>query len=197
VVDPVETMLTPELVLQAYRSGYFPMADLPSGRIDWYSPDPRAIIPLESFNIPRSLQKFLRRNPFEIRADTSFRSVVERCSQRAETWISKEIISVYSELHEGGFAHSVEAWSENRLVGGLYGVALGSAFFGESMFSEASNASKATLVWLVNRLRERAYSLLDTQFMNNHLVQFGTIEVPRDEYLAMLRSALGREARFP
>jgi leucyl/phenylalanyl-tRNA--protein transferase len=196
VKDAGRDKLTAQLVVQAYRAGFFPMADAALGEIHWYSPDPRAIIPLDQFNIPRSLQRFLREGHFEFRVNTAFREVMEKCATRTETWISNEIIRVYSELRDGGLAHSVETWHEGSLVGGLYGIALGGAFFGESMFSEVSNASKSALVWLVSRLRERNFVLLDTQFLNDHLVQFGTIEIPKSEYISLLQSALKVDASF-
>lgn len=185
-----------EFLIGAYRHGFFPMADAKDGSISWYSPDPRAIIPLGAFIVSRSLKQVLQKNLFEIRVNTSFEEVVRRCAERAETWISGKIIEVYTELHHKGFAHSVESWHQGSLVGGLYGVALGGAFFGESMFSRMPNASKVALVHLVGHLNRRGFTLLDTQFMNEHVRQFGAIEIPRSVYLERLAEALARSATF-
>ncbi len=182
--------LDPEFVVQAYRAGFFPMAESRTGPISWYSPDPRAIIPLDGFRIPRSLRQSVRKGTYEIRVDTAFADVIRACAEREETWISDEIIRVYSALHEQGVVHSVESWLEGELAGGLYGVSIGGAFFGESMFSRARDASKVALVSLVSRLRERGYILLDTQIINTHVLQFGAIEVPRAQYLELLAQAL-------
>ncbi len=188
--------LDPLFVIAAYRAGYFPMAESRKGRILWYSPDPRAIIPLDTFHTSRSLRQRLRKGSFDIRTDTDFSSVIAACSEREDTWISDEIIRVYTALHTMGFAHSVEAWEGTSLVGGLYGVAIGGAFFGESMFSKTADASKVALVSLVQRLRERRFLLLDTQFMNEHLKQFGTAEIPREKYLHILSEALAVSTTF-
>lgn len=189
-------VLDPEFVVVAYRNGYFPMADSRTGSISWYSPDPRAIIPLTTFKISRSLRQVVRKELFDIRVDTSFQEVIQACAQRKETWISDEIIRAYSALHSGGLAHSIEAWQGPDLVGGLYGVAIGGAFFGESMFSKVSNASKVTLVHLVRLLMDGGFKLLDTQFVNVHLKQFGVCEISRTSYLKMLRSAVEVVAEF-
>jgi leucyl/phenylalanyl-tRNA--protein transferase len=162
----------------------------------WYSPDPRAIFPLDSFHIPRRFRRRLKQLPFELRIDTQFTQVMQGCSQRKDTWISEEFVYVYSQLHSLGFAHSVEAWLEGNLVGGLYGVSLQGAFFGESMFSLVSDASKFCLVHLVRRLREKGFTLLDTQWLTPHLASFGAIEIPRKEYLARLELALEIDAEF-
>lgn len=188
--------LTPALLVRAYRAGFFPMADSRQGRIRWYSPDPRAVIPLETFHVPRSLQRTIRRGRFEVRVNTAFEDVIRACADRPETWISGEIIRAYEALHALGLAHSVETWREGRLVGGLYGVALGGAFFGESMFSRETDASKVALVALVERLRERGFVLLDTQFLTPHLARFGAVEIPRAEYLRRLDEALPLDCRF-
>lgn len=188
--------LDPDFVLMAYCYGYFPMAESQDGPVGWYSPDPRAIIPLESFSMSRSLKQVLRKHLFEIRYDTAFENVIRSCAAREETWISEEIVNVYCELFKRGFAHSVESWSKDALVGGLYGVAIGGAFFGESMFSSVSNASKIALAHLVARLKIRGFALLDTQFMNAHLRQFGTMEISREEYLDRLQNALSVETFF-
>jgi leucyl/phenylalanyl-tRNA--protein transferase len=182
--------LDADFVVMAYCHGYFPMADARSGRISWYSPDPRAIIPLEDFNISRSLKQALRKRIFDIRIDTAFDQVIRSCAGREETWISNEIISVYTELHRRGLAHCVESWHNGKLAGGLYGVAIGGAFFGESMFSHMTNASKVALVHLVDRLKRRGFRLLDTQFMNEHMRQFGALEISRASYLKLLAEAI-------
>lgn len=165
-------------------------------QIGWFSPDPRGVIPLEDFHIPHGLRKVLQKEPFTIRIDADFPAVIAACADRAETWISGEIRESFTELHYQGCAHSVESWQNGELVGGLYGVALGGAFFGESMFSRVSNASKVALVALVERLRDRGFTLLDTQWTNPHLEQFGCREIPRDDYLHRLDAALRVETTF-
>jgi leucyl/phenylalanyl-tRNA--protein transferase len=188
--------LDPDFVVMAYCNGYFPMADPRTRVISWYSPNPRAIIPLDTFSIPRSLKQRMRRRPFDIKRDTAFAQVIRRCAEREETWISDEIIRVYTELHERGFAHSVEAWDGDVLAGGLYGVAINGAFFGESMFSRQSDASKIALVHLVDHLNARHFGLLDTQYINSHVSQFGAVEIPRSSYLLLLSDALHRKTQF-
>ena len=190
-----EPSLDPETVLGAYCVGDLPMADPQTGAIEWYSPDPRAIIPLETFNVPRSVRRTLRRGLYELRVDTAFDAVIRACAARQETWISGEIVDLYRMLHAGGFAHSVEAWQGGDLAGGLYGVAIRGAFFGESMFSRKPDASKVSLVRLVDLLRASGFVLLDTQFLNEHLKQFGACEISRERYLELLASALQKEAR--
>lgn len=189
-------MLNPDAIIDAYCNGYFPMADSKAGDISWYSPDPRAIIPLDAFKASRSLQRLIRKRAFEIRVDQSFSEIIDSCADRADTWISTEIINAYTVLHDRGLAHSVESWQGSELVGGLYGVAIGGAFFGESMFSRVSNASKVALVHLVDTLRLCGFSLLDTQFMNEHIRQFGTVEVSRSAYLKQLSMAVSLDRRF-
>jgi leucyl/phenylalanyl-tRNA---protein transferase len=191
-----ERDLDPEFVVAAYCAGYFPMAESRTGPISWFSPDPRAIIPLDGFRIPRSLRQSMRKGMYEVRTDAACAEVIRACAEREETWISEEIIQVYARLHERGVVHSVESWQEGRLLGGLYGVSIGGAFFGESMFSRARDASKVALVSLVSRLRERGYLLLDTQFINNHVLQFGAREIPREQYLKLLARALTVETSF-
>jgi leucyl/phenylalanyl-tRNA--protein transferase len=191
-------MIAPETLLKAYAGGWFPMAVAP-GEIRWYSPDPRGIIPLDTFHVPRRLTRALRAGRFEIRVDTAFRDVIVACSTREDAdgnWIDQEIIDSYVNLHALGHAHSVEAWRDGALAGGLYGVAIGGAFFGESMFHRAADASKAALVVLVDRLRARGFTLLDTQWVTDHLLQFGAIETPRRRYLRLLDAALKRDAAF-
>lgn len=194
--------LTPEILLGAYAIGVFPMASDHDDRIiRWIEPPRRGIIPLDRFHVPRSLKKTIRRGLFELRVDTAFARVIQSCAEptpdRPRTWLNPELIALYTELHRRGHAHSVETWQDGRLVGGLYGVALGAAFFGESMFSRTRDASKAALVELVHRLRAGRFALLDTQFLTEHLQQFGAIEISRLEYQRRLRAALVREAGFP
>jgi leucyl/phenylalanyl-tRNA---protein transferase len=189
-----------ELLLAAYASGWFPMAD-EEGAIAWYSPDPRAIIPLDTFHASSRLLRLVRQRTFRIEVDAAFARVIRACAEadrdgEAGTWISEEIIESYCALHEAGYAHSVETWADDRLVGGLYGVALGGAFFGESMFHMAANASKVALVALVERLRTRGFTLLDTQWLTDHLRQFGTVEIARAEYLRRLDSSLRKTVSF-
>jgi len=191
-------MIEIDALLSAYTSGWFPMAVAP-GEIRWYSPDPRGIIPLDTFHLSRRLMRTLRQPRFEIRLDTSFRAVIEGCAAREDAdgdWIDGEIIESYCALHERGFAHSVETWQDGVLVGGLYGVAIQGAFFGESMFHRVNDASKAALAGLVDRLRTRGYTLLDTQWVTGHLAQFGAVEVPRRRYLRLLDDALKVDASF-
>jgi len=191
--DNVE--LTWQLLLNAYASGYFPMAEThDSEEIFWFYPEKRGIIPLNAFHIPASLAKLCRKKPFTITTDKAFSDVIRACAEigasRKETWINDRIIALYCELHENGYAHSVECWQGGALVGGLYGVAIHGAFFGESMFSRVPNASRVALVHLVALLSTAGYALLDTQFVNDHLKQFGVVEIPRRKYLAMLKQAL-------
>ena len=191
-------MIAADALLSAYTSGWFPMAMAP-GDIRWYSPDPRGVIPLDTFRASRRLARSLRQRRFEIRIDTEFRTVIRACAGRVEAdgnWIDEEIIDSYCALHERGFAHSVETWQDGVLVGGLYGVAIQGAFFGESMFHTVTDASKAALVALVDRLRARGYRLLDTQWVTDHLAQFGAVEIPRRRYLRLLEEALNVEATF-
>lgn len=193
------TALTPKLLLSAYANGIFPMAVGKGREIGWFSPDPRAIIPIdEQFHIPHGLKRTLRKNLFEITISRSFEEVILACSTvHGETWISKEIIESYVELHRLGFAHSVEARIDGRLVGGLYGVHLRGAFFGESMFHQVTDASKVALVALVERLRRGGFIILDTQWSTPHLEQFGTVEIPRDDYLILLTRAMAQDCEFP
>ena len=191
-------MIPVDALLNAYASGWFPMAVAP-GDIRWYSPDPRGVIPLETFHVPSRLARTLRKHPFEIRVNTRFRDVIEGCAARTDdegNWIDGEIMDSYCALHARGFAHSVEVWRGADLVGGLYGVALGGAFFGESMFHRVSDASKAALVALVERLSARGFVLLDTQWVTDHLLQFGAVEITRRRYLRRLDEALAIDATF-
>ena len=187
--------ISAELLLTAYRRGIFPMAD-PDGAMAWYSPDPRGVIPLEEFHLPHGLRRTLAKGLFEVRINTAFGSVMEGCANRKETWIDGRIKQSYQELHRLGFAHSVEAWQGDVLGGGLYGVALGGAFFGESMFHTVTDASKVALHALVQRLRQQGFGLLDLQWVTPHLANFGAREIPRSEYLRQLEVQLERRCSF-
>ncbi|MBA2432600.1 MAG: leucyl/phenylalanyl-tRNA--protein transferase [Chthoniobacterales bacterium] len=188
-------MIAPEILLQGYRLGVFPMA-MEDGLIEWFSPDPRGTLPLELFHVPHSLQRVVRKGVFEVRIDTCFERVMRRCAERSETWINDEIIASYTQLHELGHAHSVETWREGKLAGGLYGVSLGGAFFGESMFHEVTDASKVALCALVDRLRARKFILLDTQWLTPHLEQFGVTEISRRHYMHLLGRAVTLQREF-
>jgi leucyl/phenylalanyl-tRNA--protein transferase len=188
--------IDPEFLCTAYRHGYFPMADPKTGEIGLYSPDPRTIFELDTFHVPRSLKLTLKKKLFDIRINNKFEEVMRACAQREETWISEAIIKSYIRLHNIGIAHSVETWKDGMLVGGLYGVAIRGAFFGESMFSKMKDASKVALVHLVMRLNEKGYTLLDTQFTTPHLRRFGAREIPRSEYLLRLEEALTTPCSF-
>jgi leucyl/phenylalanyl-tRNA--protein transferase len=195
-------VLTPHRLLRCYASGRFPMAD---GRDDptvyLVDPEVRGIIPLDRFHVPRRLARTIRKGGFEITVDRDFRAVIEACAEatadRPSTWLNDELIELYDALARMGHAHSIEVRRAGRLVGGLYGVALGSAFFGESMFSRERDSSKVALVELVARLRAGGFTLLDTQFVTDHLRQFGAIEIPRAAYLLRLKAAIARPAAFP
>lgn len=191
--------IDPHMLIAGYSQGIFPMAQ-EDGHIFWYDPDPRAIIPLDTFYIPRRLRRTVRSGKFEIRYNYNFRAVMEACAEpapdREETWISRELIEVYTTLRHMNLAHSVESWRDGKLVGGLYGVAIRGLFAGESMFSRESDASKVTLVHLVERLRAGGFVLLDTQFITTHLSQFGTVEISREEYKERLTHAMLVRAVF-
>jgi len=197
-VQKQTSLLAPPLILHGYTRGIFPMAINRHGDIGWFSPDPRAIIPLdERFHISHGLKRALRKPNFEITIDRDFESVIQSCATvHGDTWISEEIAVNYCELHRLGWAHSVEVWSEGKLAGGLYGVAIGGAFFGESMFCRVTDASKIALVSLVEHLRSRQFVLLDTQWTTPHLEQFGTLQIPKKEYLKLLREAVKLEQRW-
>jgi leucyl/phenylalanyl-tRNA--protein transferase len=188
-------MIESELLLQGYRLGVFPMA-MEDDSIAWFSPDPRAIIPLENFHVPHALRRVARKKLFEIKIDNRFGDVIRACAKRKDTWINQEIIESFEHLHQLGHAHSIEAWSQNKLAGGLYGVAIGGAFFGESMFHRVTDASKIALVALVEHLREKKFALLDTQWTTPHLQQFGVIEISRDQYLTSLERAVELPRKF-
>jgi leucyl/phenylalanyl-tRNA---protein transferase len=194
-------MISSPLLVSAYSSGWFPMA-VDDGEIRWYSPDPRGVIPLETFHVPSRLERVIRSNKLAIHIDREFEAVIRACAEidRQDndpgTWINAEILESYVELYKLGIAHSVEAWQQDRLVGGLYGVALGGAFFGESMFHHVTDASKVALAALVERLRARGFRLLDIQWVTPHLEQFGAVEISRRRYLKHLADALSVEAEF-
>ena len=194
--------LTPDILLEAYAAGIFPMAESADDpELFWVDPNRRGIIPLDAFHLPRRLRRVLRRASFVVRVDTAFTAVMQGCAEASETrpstWINDEIIRLYSALFARGNAHSVECWHGEELVGGLYGVSLGAAFFGESMFSRVTDASKVALVYLVACLRQGGYRLLDTQFVTPHLAQFGAIEISRARYHRLLAEALRYRADFP
>jgi len=197
--DPFAIDLTPELIIRAYAAGIFPMAeDAGSPDLFWVSPEMRGIIPLDGFHISRSLRKTLRTHPYDVRVDTDFDATIEGCAtageDRRSTWINPAIRRLYGELFRRGMVHTVEVWDGDELVGGLYGLALGAAFFGESMFHRRTDASKIALAHLVARLRAGGFMLLDTQFITPHLASLGGIEIPRSTYEAALSEAIGHSA---
>ncbi len=193
--------LTPELILKAYSRGLFPMADnAEADEVYWYDPEMRGQLPIRALHIPRRLRKTARKMPYQVTFNAAFSDVVQGCSDiyvnREETWINAPIREAFESLHWAGYAHSVEAWKDGELVGGLYGLAIGGAFFGESMFSLSDNASKIALIHLCAHLDHQGFTLLDTQFVNEHLKQFGVYEVPRDEYLLKLGKAVQQDVQF-
>jgi leucyl/phenylalanyl-tRNA---protein transferase len=195
-------LLTPELVLSAYSIGLFPMAnDRHDPVIHWIDPLHRGVLPLEGFHVPRSLRRTIRRGRYRLTVNRAFAAVIEACAEataaRPRTWLNDDMIRLYVALHERGHGHSIEAWDDERLAGGLYGLAIGAAFFGESMFCRATDASKVALVELVARLRIGGFTLLDTQFVNDHLKQFGIEEISRTAYKARLKAALAGDAALP
>ncbi len=193
--------ITPDLLIRAYRAGFFPMAEArEADRLYWLDPELRGVLPLDGFHLPRRLRRTVESGMFTVTVDRDFAGVIAGCAEAApgrdDTWINPEIETLFTELHRRGVAHSVESWRDGALVGGLYGVALGGAFFGESMFSQASDASKVALVHLMARLRLGGFVLLDTQFVTSHLGRFGAIEIPRDRYKQRLAEALEAPARW-
>jgi leucyl/phenylalanyl-tRNA--protein transferase len=193
--------MTPELVLRAYTAGVFPMAEHASDPdVFWVDPEQRGVLPLDTFHVPKRLRRTWRQQPFRITVNMAFDQVIEACAEprpgHPETWINGPIREVYGTLHRRGFAHSVECWEDDELVGGLYGVAINAAYFGESMFSRRTDASKLALIYLVERLRERSFLLLDTQFVTEHLRHFGATEIPRAAYHRNLAYALSQPASF-
>lgn len=194
--------LTPELLLRAYAAGIFPMAeDARDAEVFWVDPEQRGVLPLDGFHLPRRFRRTLRQELFHVRCDTAFAEVVRGCAEprpeRPKTWINDEIVRIYTALFDLGYAHSVECWHDGALIGGLYGVSLGGAFFGESMFSRVSDASKVALAQLVARLKLGGFRLLDTQFVTAHLRRFGAIEIPRRRYRRALAEAISVDAYFP
>ncbi len=196
IEDILAGKLYPELILWGYKNGIFPMADDRTGEILWFSPDPRGIIPLHKLIIPRTLRSTIRKGVFKITINQAFEEVIKSCSARPHTWINDKIIENYIELHKTGYAHSVETWFEGKLAGGLYGVAIGSAFFGESMFHRVKDASKVALIGLIYHLRNQGFTLLDTQWLTPHLARFGGIEIPREEYLSLLKKSIDKPNTF-
>jgi leucyl/phenylalanyl-tRNA--protein transferase len=199
--DPFAVELTPELIVRAYRAGIFPMAeDAGSDDLFWVSPQLRGVVPLDHFHVSRSLRRTMRNAVFEVRVDTDFDAVIEGCAEPAEgretTWINAEIRRLYGALFKRGMVHTVEVWDGTGLVGGLYGVSLGAAFFGESMFHRATDASKIAMAHLLTRLSAGGYRLLDTQFITDHLKTFGGIEIPREDYELRLAAALRHQGDF-
>ena len=195
------TTITPQVLLKAYSAGIFPMAESATDpALYWIEPDERGVIPLNGFHISTSLRKAVRKQNFEIRVDTAFDDVINSCAEktgdRDVTWINHRILKLYTQLHKMGCCHSVESWRDDKLVGGLYGVRIGAVFFGESMFSRADNASKVALVHLVARLNAGGFKLLDAQFLNPHLAQFGTYKIPKKEYRPILEEALDGSGDF-
>jgi len=188
------TIIPPDILLDFYRRGVFPMAM--DGELRLFSPDPRGVIPLEKFRIPHGSRKVLRDPAWKVTVNAAFEEVVLGCAEREETWIDETIFGSYAELHHLGHAHSVEVWRDGELAGGLYGVALGAAFCGESMFSRVAGASKVALASLVEHLRGRSFTLLDTQWVTPHLEKFGACEIPRSEYLEQLAKAVERKTSF-
>ena len=195
------TTITPQVLLKAYSAGIFPMAESATDpALYWIEPDERGIIPLNAFHVSTSLRKAVRKQIFEIRVDTAFEDVIKSCAEktgdRDVTWINHRILKLYTQLHQMGCCHSLESWMDGNLVGGLYGVRIGAVFFGESMFSRADNASKVALVHLVARLNAGGFKLLDAQFLNPHLAQFGTYTVPKKIYRPILEEALDGTGDF-
>ena len=193
--DPLE--ITPSLLLRAYANGVFPMSESSnSDEIYWVDPKFRGIIPLEAFHVSRSMRRFVRKGGFDVSINSDFLETVKACADREETWINPEIMDLYQTLHRLGYAHSVEVWQSGVMVGGVYGVSIGGAFFGESMFSRATNMSKVALIWLVARLKAGGYTLFDTQFITDHLASLGGIEISRSKYHERLEHALEIQGNF-
>ncbi len=194
--DFYNELLKPDNMLQLYAKGAFPMADQQTGLINWYLPETRCIIPLDNFNVPRSVKKIIDKEKFEFRFNTDFLSIVNGCADRESTWISEELIKAYQRLQRRGHIQTVETWKDGVLVGGLYGVTFRGAFFGESMFSKVSQASKTALVKLIYHLQENGYVLLDVQYMTDHLKMFGAIEINFEKYNQLLEEAYDRACIF-
>ena len=197
MLEPHRPVLTPDLLLRAYSAGIFPMSDSRDAPdVFWVDPQMRGVIPLGGFHISRSLARRIRRMPYTVHVNRDFTGTVAGCADRDETWINPTIFNLYEQLHLAGFAHSVEVWDGAELVGGVYGVTLGAAFFGESMFSRRTDASKIALAYLVSRLRYGGFQLFDTQFVTDHLLSLGAVEIPRAEYRKRLERALNWDANF-
>lgn len=194
-LDPDE-WLQPNNMIRLYSRGAFPMADEITGEINWYLPEVRTIIPLDNYNYPRSLRKTIKEQNFEFRFDYDFRAVVKACANRDKTWISDKLISCYLNLEKLGHIHTVETWQDNELVGGLYGISYAGAFFGESMFSVVSQASKAALIKLIEHLNEKNFLMLDVQYITPHLEMFGAVEISFSEYNNLLQASYSRECIF-
>lgn len=194
--EEYKEFLKPDLMLKMYANGAFPMADPDTGIINWYLPKVRTVIPLDNYNFPRSLRKFMSTSDFEFRYDTNFLQVVKNCANRDETWINNELIDAYKKLHKNGNIHTVEVYEKNKLVGGLYGITFRGAFFGESMFSKKAQASKAALIKLIERLIEKNFVMLDVQYMTDHLKMFGATEIDFEEYVRLLNKAYEENCIF-
>jgi leucyl/phenylalanyl-tRNA--protein transferase len=194
--DSYKAFLEPRTMLNLYAQGAFPMADERSGVINWYLPETRTILPLDKFNLPRSLKKTIKESGFNFKIDYDFLSVVQNCANRKSTWISEELIEAYLRIEKLGFIHTVETWQNGKLVGGLYGVAIRGAFFGESMFSKVSQASKAALVKLIEHLNAKHFSLLDVQYMTPHLKMFGAVEISFENYTELLIKSYEKNCKF-
>ena len=192
-----EHLLQPDVLQLAYSQGYFPMPDPQTEEILWFSPDPRAIIPLDGLHVSRSLRRKLNQNTYRVTFNRCFSEVMKKCGNRPDTWINEEFLVAYQQMHELGMAHSVEAWQGDQLVGGVYGVHLAGAFFAESKFHTATDASKVALYHLVQHLRKHKFSLLEVQFMTPHLATLGAQNVPASEYRSLLRNALSKPTHFP
>ena len=188
--------LSPQLLVYAYSNGYFPMPDHGTGQIGWFRPDPRAIIPINDFHTSRSLRRTMSRIPFHVTFDQNFAEIMKACANREGTWINAEFIGAYCELHRRGYAHSIEVWLENELVGGLYGVSLSGGFFAESMYHKVTDASKVALFHLIKHMQKQSMALLEVQFLTPHLKTLGAIEISDEKYILMLQDAMASSARF-
>jgi leucyl/phenylalanyl-tRNA--protein transferase len=192
----LEEIKDPHFVVEAYRKGYFPMAEDRYGEVYWHSPDPRAIIPLQNVKIPKSLNKKIKRGDFTFTINYDFPYVIEKCADRSITWINDEIIDTYTHIHEMGYANSVETWHDGEITGGLYGVTIGGAFFGESMFNDVTDAAKAAFYYLTERLKLNRFMLLDSQYINPFTAQLGAVEIPKQLYMTLLRRAISLDRKL-
>jgi leucyl/phenylalanyl-tRNA--protein transferase len=192
----MSTVLTPDIIISAYTQAYFPMAEDKHGEIYWHCPDPRAIIPLDKPKKAKSLRQSAKKYGFEYTRNRDFEFVIRACGDRKDTWISEEIIQNYSKLNKMGYAHSIECWSNDEIVGGLYGIAIGGAFFGESMFNTITDAAKASFYYLINHLKENGFVLLDSQYINPFTAKLGAVEISKAEYIKRLNHALSIPAKF-